>query len=272
VTRETKRVTNNDLYEDAIALSHDRKKIAFHAWTDRNDPSTLDIYTINIDGTGLKKLTDNRFANAHPSWSPDDTQIIYSPIYHPEADVFSSKYGRPPIIKINADNGSFVSNLTPHGIEDSDAEWLMDGRIVAKSSRFSPAGSHELKIISMNGDGTNVKQISFKEGVVDHDPSGDPASENVLFERFPKNADHSGHPDGPIVAWDIVQSKTDGSGETTLISDPWLKALPVYDPTGQYFLYKRGPAFLEAVLANREGKTIGRLIPNITSIGYIDWK
>ena len=40
----------------------------------------MEIYTINVDGTGLAQLTNDGFINAHPAWSPDDSLICWSPL------------------------------------------------------------------------------------------------------------------------------------------------------------------------------------------------
>jgi hypothetical protein len=36
-----------------------------------------DIYTINLDGSGLKRLTSNGGGNGWPKWSPDGTKITW---------------------------------------------------------------------------------------------------------------------------------------------------------------------------------------------------
>ncbi|HEX2459616.1 MAG TPA: DPP IV N-terminal domain-containing protein [Vicinamibacterales bacterium] len=36
-----------------------------------------DIYTVNVDGTGLRQLTSNPRSDTYPAWSPDGQWIAY---------------------------------------------------------------------------------------------------------------------------------------------------------------------------------------------------
>ncbi len=256
-TGETFRVTNNTLGENAVSLSRDRTKIAFHAFNDPSDVTTLEIFSINIDGTQMQQLTDDDNANAHPAWSPDGTRLSYSPIF-PVA----------PGITIISESGQFIQNLTPQGIEDHDADYLPDGRIVFKTNRWSSSPQWLTGI--MNEDGTNVRQLSFASNVSDHDQFGN--DEAVIFERFPKGTNYETDPEGVTLGWDLIEAPLDGSGEFTLLSDGRMNTTPVYDPSGEYILYMKGPAYFEASLMTRAGKILGRFIPDVTQIKFIDWR
>ena len=66
-------------YSIQPAWSPDGKKIAFV--TDRGSPGPgvglMEIYVMNVDGTGVARLTDNSANDWHPSWSPDGTRIAF---------------------------------------------------------------------------------------------------------------------------------------------------------------------------------------------------
>ena len=47
--------------------SPDGQRIAFNA----GSPTASDIYLIDIDGSGLTKITSDRVRNFYPTWSPD---------------------------------------------------------------------------------------------------------------------------------------------------------------------------------------------------------
>ena len=268
-TGTTFRVTNNTLAENAVSLSRDRTKIAFHAFTNSElgpDPTevereayarSLEIFTINVDGTQLQQVTGDSNANAHPAWSPDGTKLSYSPIF-PDS----------PGITIISESGEFIQNLTPEGIIDHDADYLPDGRIVFKTNRWSSSPQYLTGV--MNDDGTNVQQLTFVSNVSDHDPFGN--GQAVIFERFVKGTDYEIDPEGLTLGWDLIEVPLDGSGEITLLSDGWMNTVPVYDPSGEYVLYMKGPAYFEASLMTRTGKVLGRFIPDVTQIRFIDWR
>jgi len=54
--------------------SPDGLKIAFISTHD-GDP---EIFVMNANGTGLRKLTDNTAVDAAPSWSPDGGKIVFT--------------------------------------------------------------------------------------------------------------------------------------------------------------------------------------------------
>ena len=47
------------LFKDNVSLSHDRRRVAFHGAPSREAVGEYEIYTLDIDGTNLRQLTDN---------------------------------------------------------------------------------------------------------------------------------------------------------------------------------------------------------------------
>lgn len=256
------RVTSDPgLYKDNISLSHDRTRIAFHGAPSATDYANYEIYVVNVDGTGLTQLTNNSVLDGHPGWSNDDGRIVYAS--------FIGSGGEAHLVVMDSANGAFIQDLTlDDGTDDNDPEYLPDGRIVFKTNRFSELP--QVRIAVMDGDGTNVQQLTSVSGVSDHDPAGDSAS--VLFERFPKDTDYSTDIETGFINWDIVKADLDGGGEQTVLSDGWVNWLPVYDPTGQYIVYLKSVGYTAAHLMTGDGGELGRLIPGITRLKYIDWK
>ena len=84
------------------AFSPDGTKIAFVATHDGD----AEIYVMNIDGTGLKRLTDNEHVDAVPTWSPDGRRIVF----------VSDRTGTLELHMMNADGTGQVHLATP--IED----------------------------------------------------------------------------------------------------------------------------------------------------------
>jgi Tol biopolymer transport system component len=65
--------------------SPDGRKIAFTSDRDGND----EIYVMNPDGSGQKRLTRSPGADVKPKWSPDGTRIFFTTNRYGNADVFS---------------------------------------------------------------------------------------------------------------------------------------------------------------------------------------
>ena len=94
----------------------------------------------------------------------------------------------------------------------------------------------------------------------------------TVFERFNKGTHYADDVEMPFTPWDIIEARLDGSGEQTLLADGWVNWLPVYDPSGRYICYLKNSGYTASYLMTRDGRVLGRLIPNITRIHYIDWK
>ena len=93
------------------------------------------------------------------------------------------------------------------------------------------------------------------------------------FERFPKGTDWATDPEALLTPWHLVEARLDGTEERTLLSDAWVNWLPVYDPGGEHLVYlKTVGSYTEARLLTRSGDDLGRLIPGVTALGYVDWK
>ncbi|MEZ4585596.1 MAG: hypothetical protein R2909_04245 [Gemmatimonadales bacterium] len=258
-TRTVRRVTNlPGLYKDGVSLSHDRSRVAFHGAPGPTAFTEYEIYVVNVDGSGFAQLTDNQILDGHPGWSPDDTEIVYASF---------RDAGRAHLVRMTT-SGQELTDLTPAGVDDNDPDFLPDGRIVFKTDRFSAVP--EVRIAVMDPDGSNVRQLSAVAGTSDHDPVSDGTV--TIFERFTKPTNYATDPEAGFSAWDLIEAKVDGSGERTLRADGWVNWLPVFDPSGQFIAHLRGVGYTDVQLMTRDGQPLGRLVPGISRVRYLDWK
>ena len=97
----------------APAWSSDSLRIAFTKLVGPEGSLGSSIYTINVDGTGLTRLStnDSNF-DGGPSWSPDSVKILFS----------SSRDGNPEIYVMNS-NGSEQTRLTNNPANDFQPAW-----------------------------------------------------------------------------------------------------------------------------------------------------
>ena len=82
-----------------------------------------DIYMMDIDGTGLTRLTDSDGWDGTPSWSPDGKQIVFA----------SERLGSPAIFIMDAD-GSNQRSLTSPDYASLMPVWSPDGSKIAFAS------------------------------------------------------------------------------------------------------------------------------------------
>jgi hypothetical protein len=264
-TQVVTRVTNSTgYYLDGASLSHDRTRLAVFAAPTGTDFTNYEIYTVNVDGSNPTRLTSNAILDGHPAWSPDDSTIVYAS--------FRNGWQASLVTMTSATGGNekILSYVTSTIANDNDPDWLPDGRIVFKTDRFNPSLPDQVHIAIMDADGNNVRQLTSASGTSDHDPTA--TSTTVVFERFTRNTNYSTDPWAIYSPWNIIEARIDQSGERTLLADGWINWLPVHDPTGQYYVYLKSVGYTDARLMTKDGRDLGRLIPGITNIRYIDWK
>lgn len=72
---QTKRLTFSGRYNTQPSWSPVGDKIAFSTWENGGE---INIFVVNVDGSGLIQLTGKCGENESPSWSPDGEMILFS--------------------------------------------------------------------------------------------------------------------------------------------------------------------------------------------------
>ena len=90
-----------------------------------------DLFIINRDGTGLRRLTDDRYADLHPSWSPDGKTIAFVTDRGGETDFDLLRFGNLRIALLHLDSGA-IEVLGNMGTgKNINPVWAPDGRSLA---------------------------------------------------------------------------------------------------------------------------------------------
>ncbi len=127
-------------YDYSPAVSADGRLVAFSS--NREKPGTDNVYIMNMDGSGLAKITDTPNAkNASASWFPDARRLAFS----------SNRTGRWQVYTMNAD-GTDVRQVISSNQDIIDVQVSPDGRTLAYTC------GNELCLA--NPDGTNQRTLT----------------------------------------------------------------------------------------------------------------
>src|SRR5438105_6855908 len=90
-----------------------------------------DLFIINRDGTGLRRLTSDKFADLHPAWSPDGKTIAFVTDRGGETDFDLLRFGNLRIALLHLDSGA-IDPLGHMEIgKNINPVWAPDGRSLA---------------------------------------------------------------------------------------------------------------------------------------------
>jgi WD40 repeat protein len=95
------------------------------------DGGTSDLFIVNRDGSGFKRLTQDKFADLHPVWSPDGKTIAFATDRGPRTDFRTLAIGNFRIALYHVDTGTI--DLLDHMDEGKNVspQWAPDGTSIA---------------------------------------------------------------------------------------------------------------------------------------------
>ncbi len=184
-------------------------RIAFSSATD-------DVYVIDADGSGLRRVTTSEHQDFDPTWSDDGRRLAYR---HQTGDHVTTE-----IFVIDVD-GSHPRNLTrTDGVADWGPDWSTDGsRIAWNSDRDDPGTLHGF---TMRPDGSGVELIT-NEVWVEY-PAWSPDGSKIAFmAQTPEGTEN----------YEIFVVNDDGTGLRRLTESPGADGWPAWSPDGRSIVF-----------------------------------
>ena len=167
-TKEITRLINPGEIENVYKprLSPDATKIVYYASL---KDGSHHVYSMNVDGTGLSKLTNLSNWNKYPQFSPDGTKIIfYSQDENHRLDIYSMDL-----------TGGYLTNITYDSLShvESTFSFSHDGSKLLYSVHkyYSESDSFAYEIKYVNIDGKNdmvIASFSEKVSLGEYSPDG----------------------------------------------------------------------------------------------------
>lgn len=221
--------TSNEVYTSALQLNTNGDTLVFAQKIGGSNDSNTEIFTIDVNGENLKRITNNSFWDLYLAWSPDGSKIA-----------FLSKREKDLDIYVMDTDGSNQHKLYDSRSHDADIDWA--GDIIVFTSMFH--------IWRIKDDGTAPTQVTILANagqwgaanlpVGDYDPRLSSDGAKIVFERLEDpNSTHG--------SYNIFAINVDGTGETRLTSTGYAQGLANWSHDGGRIVY------LVAAIGN-EGK------------------
>jgi len=107
--------------------SPDAKQLAFTGY----DGGLSDLFIVNADGSDLRRLTNDKYADLQPSWAPDGKTIAFATDRGAKTDFDALKFGNMRIALFHLDKGTIELLGHMDQGKNIDPVWAPDGRSLA---------------------------------------------------------------------------------------------------------------------------------------------
>jgi Tol biopolymer transport system component len=211
-------------------------KIAFVSDRDGNS----EIYTMNPDGSGVTRLTNEpAYNHDQPAISPDGNKIAFS----------SNRAGGAFNIFLMNVDGSNVTQLTNSGADYGPA-FSPDGSKIL----FTSVRSNYFQVFVINADGANETLLSSDPFIYDFDPSFSPDGSKIVFASSEAGGNYR-----------IFVMDPDGANRVQLSDHPaseyWQDTRPSFSPDGTRIVFQTATVngHFEILKMNADGSGLTEL-------------
>ena len=204
------------VFYNSFSWSPDGSRLCFSVIVMKSgvfDRKFWEIGSIDIQNLKVLRVTDNRFDDDWPVYSPDGKRIAFQ----------SDRDGSPQIYLMNAD-GTHLERLSNNGFIEMHPAWSPDGKQVM----FISDRDGNQEIYKMNTDGsaqTRLTTSPYKE----FNPQWSPDGKKIVY-YYEKGDQHD----------QIYIADSDGKNSTRLTSDSTHNYYPVWSADGKSIIYGAG--------------------------------
>lgn len=238
-----------------LDLTADGSRIVFSQRVGGGALEDEEIAVVESDGTGYRRLTDNRSLDAYGRWSPDGGEIAFLTMRNGDMDIF-----------VMGADGTDQRQLYDSGSHDADIDWVDDQIAFTRDSQ----------IWLMDANGSNARQMTDFDRAGewgnanlpfgDYDPRLNPARTTIVFERLIDDS-------SPHGIYEIITLDLETGTETHLTGNDYSQGLANWSNAGDRLVYVVGAIGLEGkydlYIMNSDGSDNHNITPDYFPVEFL---
>lgn len=190
---------------------------------------TFDIYTADLDGNILNKLTDEPGYDAEPTVSPDGSLIVFTSIRSGDLELYTMKPDGSDVKQVTSglgyDGGAFFSpdgkELIFRASRPQTDEAIKEYKDLLSQGLVQPT---KMELYICNVDGSNLRQVTDL-GQANWAPFFHPSGKKVVFS--------SNHTSKRGFPFNLYMINTDGTGLEQITFDDTFDSFPMFSRDGK---------------------------------------
>ncbi len=184
------------------------------------------IWTMNVDTHTRRQLTNGRYGEDAPSWSPDGRQLTYAEVrMHRVPGLAAAQIG--PLIVIRDMASGRVRTITSGKDLDETPAWSPAGGRIAFVRTLIPLGTQTgppPEIWTIGSDGRGARQLTHNS-LDDLAPSWSPNGRWLVYQRARNRS---------ATSWDLWTMRADGARQRLLTRSG---TRPAWSPNGRLIAF-----------------------------------